>query len=461
MRRISKNLVATGRRNEMDKIHGTQYSLYDSLLNCKSFNGFDLMEVINIHTFECTCRMPDYNFSVVYGLLRSYIKERSKSSPYYKRLLQKFPERYRDVVAKPITKPVSKPIKKYRLKRSIRFFPVVNVEYGIRLFLYCVGNVGTVKIIVDPVILSHAHREEFDPDSFDYMKLSERDTKFWLEVVKYVEKFAFDWYITGVHDQQLSLSRVDIAANIKVDSHYSIPTLLYYYKRSIKRKSYRNIHFRHRNQDKNMLECMNLSQRFTIYNKSYEQYWKHGKLYPCRVLRLEYKIYPKCLYTFKRQYRHEKHCERQLFIQEILQMLSRDAPFIMYEAIRKIFKNGDFYSEKVFTKLASKVCKRDSAINDTLILMHHLSKFTSYDNIMKSLSDFREVHGDSSTYRRLKFLKDLNVSPILLDSEDTSRYKKFPSVMSLFLSAIINGYNSGSSDELDYIRSFLPDLPDQ
>ena len=446
-------------------ISGASISLINSLFDYISFSGYELIDKVSIHTFECHVKTSMINFIEIYGCLRKYIIDRYNRSGKFANKLKYFPENVYDVAKTKITlKKKNGETVKCRMRRKVAFFPPINIDYGIRLFLHFYDNVGTIKLIVDPALLVASRQDGFNAKTYDYIQLAKRDDRFWLDMTKILNRVIYNWNIDKCLsiNNRLQLSRVDITANIKISKNIQIPQLIRYYKRSLKRTSYRNVEFKYSGQDLHTMECMNLSQRFAIYDKSYEQYVKYGRSCPYKTMRMEYKIYPRRLYTFKRQMEREHVIYPHSPYHVILRGFEELAPFIMYQAIDRIFKDGDFYSRKAFEKLIAKETgRRKTSYEDIMSFMEQVSRFSSYENITKFMALYKQSHSANSLNYKLRFLKEKNVSAILMSDNDTKRFSKLPSIKSVFLSALINGYNSGSSDELDYIRSFLPDLPDQ
>lgn len=446
-----------GKSVELNKLIG---DLLDSSSICNSFKSYKLIGKISIHTYELTKRMSMMDFCELYGRVRSFVIKRSKSSELYRKKLQYLPfdihEKYRKTESK-----TTKSRKRFRAKTKFRFFPTINVAYGIRLFMYYFDDIGTVKLIIDPSLVIASHHENFNPLTYDYTQIAERDLNFWIEVTAYVNIFIGHWDIAPHSDSPWMLTRIDATANIEVESNIRIPQLLYYLKRTIKRSSYHNINYRCKNQDSHIMECGNKSQRFIVYDKTYEQFVRYGRKFSNKILRFECKMLPRRIYALKRKLRQEKIIVDYRNTLGILVAVSYLAPFIMYEAICNVFNKGDFYSESAVLKILKKDKSRPGTKEEILAFMRKISSFKSYTNISKFIKLQQEIYGYNMVYRKLKYLQDRNISPILLEDRHTTRYKKFPSIRSIFLSAIINGYNTELSDELDYIRSFLPDLPDQ
>lgn len=430
--------------------------LLDSSSICNSFKSYKLIRKISIHTYELTKRMSMIDFCELYGRVRSFVMKRSESSELYRKKLQYFPfdvhEKYRETESKK-----TKNRKRFRSKTKFRFFPTINVAYGIRLFMYYFDDIGTVKLIIDPTLVVASHRENFNPLTYDYTQIAERDPNFWVEVTAYVNIFIGHWDIAPHSDSPWILTRIDVTANIEIESNIRIPQLIYYLKRTIKRSSYHNINYRYKNQDSHIMECGNKSQRFIVYDKTYEQFVRYGRKFSDKILRFEYKMLPKRIYALKRKLRQENIVLDYRNTPGILNAVSYLAPFIIYDAICNIFNKGDFYSESAALKVFKKDKSRSETKEEMLAFMRKISSFISYTNISKFIKLQQEIYGYSVIYRKLKYLQDRNISPILLEDRHTARYKKFPSIHSIFLSAIINGYKSGSSNELDYIQSFLTD----
>ena len=440
----------------------TLTSLINSLMGMEYFidDEIELIDWISIHTFEITKRVSMIEFHETYGRLRAYIYARAKKSIKFGKLKSSFPfdPKYQSFTTNSNSKSNSKSHKRYRSKTIFRFFPTVNVCYGIRMFLYYFDNIGTIKLIVDPSLLIASCKSDFNPDKYDYTKLDKRDKDFWGKLNELLRRFMISWDITRYGDHWI-LTRVDVTANIRIGKYISIPKLIRYYKRSLKRYGYKNVKFHSFDMNNHIFECKNLSQNFTIYDKTHEQYIHYNRTYQHKVLRMEYKIRSKRLYGMKRQLHRYGLTPSNPRYFNILYAISLIAPIIMYNAIRNIFKSGDFYSRKALHKLL----KRDKTCGDSIkrevtFFMESLSAESSYDDIVDFISKYKDDYGYYKLYRNLRYLKTKKISPIILEDLDAKRSSKLPGVQSLFLSAIINGHKTGSSDEFDYIWSLAAEL---
>lgn len=434
-------------------------SLINSLMGMEYFidDEIELIDWISIHTFEITKRVSMIEFHETYDRLRAYIHARSKKSVKFKKLKSSFPFDPKDRSIITNSNSNSKSHKRFRSKTEFRFFPTVNVCYGIRMFLYYFNNIGTIRLIVDPSLLIASCKSNFNPDEYDYTKLAKRDKDFWAKLNELLIRFMISWDISRYGDHWI-LTRADVTANIRIGKYISIPKLIRYYKRSLKRYGYKNVKFHSFDMNNHIFECKNLSQNFTIYDKTHEQYIHYNRTSPYKILRMEYKIRTKRLYGIKKQLHQYGLIPRNPVYFHILHGISLIAPVIMYNAIQNIFKSGDFYSRKAFHKLL----KRDKTCGDSIkrevtFFMESISTESSYDDIVEFISKYKDDYGYYKLYRNMRYLRMKKVSPIILEDLDAKRSSKLPGVQSLFLAAIINGYKSGSSNELEYIQSFLTD----
>lgn len=438
-------------------------SLINSLMGMEYFidDEIELIDWISIHTFEITKRVSMIEFHETYSRLRSYVHARAKKSTEFKKLESSFPFDPKNesfmANSNSTSNSNSKSHKRFRSKTKFRFFPTVNICYGIRMFLYYFDNIGTIRLIVDPSLLIASCKSNFNPDEYDYTKLAKRDKDFWSKMNELLLRFMRSWDITRYGDHWI-LTRVDVTANIHVGKYISIPKLIRYYKRSLKRYGYKNVKFHSFDMNNHIFECKNLSQNFTIYDKTHERYIHHNQAFQHKILRMEYKIRTKRLYGIKKQLYQYGLISRNPIYFKILYAISLIAPIIMYNAIQNIFKSGDFYSRKAFHKLL----KRDKTCGDSIkrevaFFMESLSAESSYDDIVEFISKYKDDYGYYKLYRNMRYLRMKKVSPIILEDLDAKRSSKLPGVQSLFLAAIINGHKIGTSNEFDYIWSLAAD----
>ena len=452
---ISPITVKRNRRNHLVTM------LYTDLKNLKPIAGFDLFGNITIHTFEYTRHTDMFKFTEIYSKVRKYLVSRKNDSSYFKSKLKHFPEfptlwdKTRDS-----SKTSSKRFRHVNKNMKTGFFTPVHIRYGITIILYFIGDMGVIKLIIDPALLVASHEKNFDPKLYDYTSIAKRDREFWIKVQNYISQFCISWNISGnAFDpfEKWNLTRLDFTANIIVDSHYSIKTLLYYYRKSLKHRNY-IMRTKYSGIDTQTVECGNKSQRFTIYNKSLEQRRNHNIICEFIMLRMENKILPRRMYHLKRDIMHLYGFEPYPPLGRLLEAISLEAPFIMYRAIDTIFVDGDFYSEKAFIKKLKKLKIRDEIKDEMLFISKKIAAFSSSDNIKKFISVYSESHDSKSIYYRLDTLRENGISPIIFEEYLGNKHNKLPSVKSLFLSAIINGFTNNTSDELQYIESEINNI---
>lgn len=449
---ISPITVKRNRRNHLVTM------LYTDLKNLRPIAGFNLFGNVTIHTFEYTRHTDMFKFTEIYSKVRKYLISRKNDSAYFRSKLKHFPEfptlwdKTRDS-----SKTSSKRFRHVNKNMKTGFFTPVHIRYGITMILYFIGDMGVIKLVVDPALLVASHEKNFDPELYDYTSIAKRDREFWIKVQNYISQFCISWNISGnAFDpfEKWSLTRLDFTANIIVDSHYSIKTLLYYYRKSLKHRNY-IMCTKYSGIDTQTVECGNKSQRFTIYNKSLEQRRNHNKICEFTMLRMENKILPRKMYHLKRDIIHLCDLGSDRCLGRLLEAFSLEAPFIMYKSIDTIFVDGDFYSEKAFIKKLKKLKIRDEIKEEMLAISKKISAFSSSDNIKKFISTYSEAHDSRSIYYRLISLQENGISPIIFEEHSRNKHNKLPSVKSLFLSAIINGFINSTSDELRYIESMI------
>ena len=424
---------------------------------------YELIGNITIHTYEITKKVSMLMFSKIYNKLRAFIYDRSLHDSYFDQLKESYPANFLKPYSKPTDTSKSSGRKRYRLIDStnrFRFFPSINIAYGIRMRLSYFNNIGMIKLIINPALLVAASEPDFNPDTYDYTQIAKRDPEFWERVDELIDQFSNSWGITKAGDRW-SLTRVDITANIRIGNHISIPRMIHYYKRSIKRDSYKNVKFPSRSMNNHIFECKNTAQHFTIYDKTYEQYIRYNRSHSYKIMRLEYKMQVKRLFTLREFLKRSNILPYQPDMATTLSVLASIAPVIMYSAICNIFKPGDIYSIKAIDKKLKRDTKCKPSTKRRISMFIDLLSDTLDDDIPKIISKYKNTFGIYRYNYIMRYLSEKGISPIALKRWDNTAPSKIPGIKSLFLASIINGYNSGLSDEFDYIRSFLPDLPDQ
>lgn len=432
-------------------------SLLNELRLLKPIAGFDLLGNVSIHTFEYSRHIDMFGFNEIYNRVRKYLISRKNDTSYFKNKLKHFPEN-------PINWDKSRNLqhtssKRFRhSKRNVKtgFFPPVHMTYGITIILYFIGDIGGIKLVIDPALLVASHQKDFDPSLYDYTSIAKRDKGFWFEMCQYLLQFCISWHICGNAFDPLekwNVTRVDITANIIVDSHYSIKAMLYYYRKTLKHRNYATREFKYSGQNDQTAECRNRSQIFTVYNKSYEQLKRYGRSCAYSIMRLEFKILPRKMYFMKKKIIKSHGSFNKCHLFTLLEEFSKEAPFIMYSAIDNIFVDGDFYSEKSFMKKINKLNSHDKIKEEMINIVKMLSSFSSDKNIKRIISIYSESHNSRSIYYRLNTLQENRILPILIDENRGHKYKRLPGIKTLFLSSIINGYVNNTSDELKYIES--------
>lgn len=437
-------------------------TLYTDLLSFIPISGFYMYGNCTLHTFELTKNEILFEFYSIYGKLRSYIVSLAKNDSKFKKLLKSFPYDFSAIYEfnkKTASTHYKKGSKRFRSKENIRriYFPAVPVTYGIKLKLCIIKDMGIIKAIIDPAIVHASHINSFDPMTYDYMTLAQRNDEFWKNVIHHVFDFFASWKIHGnLMDPytRWRLTRTDLTCNIIVDRNYSIKTLLYYYRRTLKRCGYSVQSFSHPGQDAQTAECWNKSQRFVAYNKSYEQQSKYGRSYPYNIMRFEVRILPRKMFYIKKLIRKVFGIRQYPLLNNLLFSLVKLSPFIIYKEINNIFDDGDFYTEKTVKKKLKKLNCREETKNDIMQISIELSSYSSYSAIQKQLSLYKDVYGENIINYRLSLIRNMKISPILLEDRHSYRYKKLPSIKTVFLSSILNSSLNGLSDEFKYIQSF-------
>lgn len=457
---LSKEMSLTTKPDKRHKKSELTSVLYDAILKFKPIAGFKLIGHITIHTFEMTRRIDMFGFRDFYYKLRQYLISRQYDSPYFSKKLKSFP---RDVMAQ--CKSYSNDTKKnsmskrYRLKNKtlrVKFFPTVSVGYGISFMPYYINEIGTIKIIVDPALLIASKKKGFDPNTYNYISISERDKNFWNDVQSYITKILSSWCILGLGLDKFTrwrITRVDFTSNIMVDSHYNIKTLLYYYRRTIKRRNYMNNSYIIPGQDEQSAECKNASEIFTIYNKTYEQNVRYGRYLGYNIMRFECKFLSKKIRLIEKKLIQDGKLRDDFNLSMLLTILSQEAPFIMYNEINNVFADGDYYSRKAFKKKLKKMNSHEDTKKEMIEIAEKISSFTSYNRIKEFLILYSKSHHSNGIYYRINMLQSNGISPILLDEDHTHRFNMLPSVKTVFLSAIINGFIHETSKELMFIES--------
>ena len=205
-------------------------SLLNELKLLKPVAGFDLIGNVTIHTFEYSRHISMFGFDEIYNRVRNYLISRKNDSSYFKNKLKHFPEspidwdKYRN-----LPRSSSKRFRHVKRDTKTGFFPPVHIRYGITIILYFIGDIGGIKLVIDPALLVASHQKGFNPSLYDYTSIAKRDKEFWFEMYQYISQFCVSWHICGNAFDPLekwSVTRVDLTANILVDSHYSIKTLL-------------------------------------------------------------------------------------------------------------------------------------------------------------------------------------------------------------------------------------------
>ena len=456
---ITKEVPLTTKSSKRHKKNSLASLLYDALLQFKPIAGFKLVGKITIHTFEMTRRIDMFGFRDFYYKLRQYLISRQYDSPYFAKKLKSFP---RDVMAQCksySSNQKNSSSKRYRFKNKtikVKFFPTVSVGYGISFMPYYINEIGTIKIIVDPALLVASKKKGFDPNTYNYISISERDKDFWKEVQSYVIKILSSWCILGLGLDNFTrwrITRVDFTANILVDSHYNIKTLLYYYRRTIKHRNYKNNSYRIPGQDEQSAECKNASQIFTIYNKTYEQSVRYGRYLGYNIMRFECKFLSHKIRLIEKRLMQDGKLRNDFNLAALLTVLSQEAPFIMYKEIDNIFADGDYYSRKAFKKRLKKMNNHDETKQELIEITDMISSFSSYNKIKEFLSLYSKSHNSNAIYYKINVLQSNGISPILLDDGHTNRFNMLPSIKTVFLSAILNGFKYEISKELEFIES--------
>lgn len=264
------------------------------------------------------------------------------------------------------------------------------------------------------------------------------------------------WCILGLGLDNFTrwrITRVDFTANILVDSHYNIKTLLYYYRRTIKHRNYKNNSYRIPGQDEQSAECKNASQIFTIYNKTYEQSVRYGRYLGYNIMRFECKFLSHKVRLIEKRLIQDGKLRNDFNLAALLTVLSQEAPFIMYKEIDNIFADGDYYSRKAFKKKLKKMNNHDETKQELIEITDMISSFSSYNKIKEFLSLYSKSHNSNAIYYKINVLQSNGISPILLDEEHTNRFNMLPSIKTVFLSAILNGFKYETSKELEFIES--------
>lgn len=400
---------------------------------------------IGAHTFEICITHDLKYFSTIFYNILSYLSKRRNAKSY--RYLYMV---YNDCLVK---------------HKQLISLPFVRICHGISVRLYSFINennhiVYQTKIIINPSLFMESFEDNFDPKLYDYTRIIPRDDNFWNEFSPKLSEFLKKWDI--VNDSKVfsvTISRVDLCADISVPDDFPISAYIGYIHRVIKRCKYEDESFTS-DQYAHQSTSFNKSQAFTLYEKMYEQKAHHHNYYDdgSHLLRLEYKLYPRKIYEIlskisndtmmeiDRTMTSKKSLENVLTTVHNMVVLS---PIILLYGIKLIFPRGSFLTKRDARKLMRNYIRNKDTRYNLYEMLRELSSYKDYIDVVEASNRMKESFTPSRYYNLMSKIQSLGIAPLYLDDED-SQFGPLPCVYDLYISAIMQ-----SEEEYNYIQNFI------
>ena len=428
------------------------------------FKNFRLRDNVGLHTVEFTACVTKSTFHNIYCKMYNYMSKVHTIDPSRFDNLDKYPN------LNPFDENCI-------FRQHSGCYPYISITYGIRVELSHSDEFAHIKFIVDPVLYMDSRKKEFDPDEYDYFKITQCDYLFLKKFLNTFFTFLSKWNVPDFVIKRLKTTRVDFCVNISILGRFNLKKYFQYmrilpkYTRFNDKNKYAEDEnksidtgdtcqcFR-MNKYENMVKFGNNSHTITMYDKVAEQLNHFNRKFRnIKLLRIEYQPENQKIKTIAENVISNGYLDDKIdrryntnpfghSLLDELWFLTFIAPYVILDAINTVFPSATIRSRTATLKRISKIECGKKTKNAMYEFVDMMSKSTSHSDMKNRIKSFKSMYGDSCYYRVINLLEANNIAPIYMTDDDIRMlgFATLPSVRDIFLSAIKNDLDENKLD---------------
>ena len=430
------------------------------------FKNFRLRDNVGLHTVEFTACVTKSTFHNIYCKMYNYMSKVHAIDP----------SRFDNLDRYPTINPFDE---NCIFRQHSGCYPYISITYGIRVELSHSDEFAHIKFIVDPVLYMDSRKKEFNPDEYDYFKITQCDYVFLKKFLNTFFTFLSKWNVPDFVIKRLKTTRVDFCINISILGRFNLKKYFQYirilpkYTRFNDKNKYVKIEDENKSIDtgdtcqcfrmnkyENMVKFGNNSHTITMYDKVAEQLNHFNRKFRnIKLLRIEYQPENQKIKTIAENVISNGYLDDKIdrryntnpfghSLLDELWFLSFIAPYVILDAINTVFPSATIRSRAVTLKRISKIECGKKTKNAMYEFVDMMSKSTSHSDMKDKIKSFKSMYGDSCYYRVINLLEANNIAPIYMTDDDIRMlgFATLPSVRDIFLSAIKNDLDENKLD---------------
>ena len=430
------------------------------------FKNFRLRDNVGLHTVEFTACVTKSTFHNIYCKMYNYMSKVHAIDP----------SRFDNLDRYPTINPFDE---NCIFRQHSGCYPYISITYGIRVELSHSDEFAHIKFIVDPVLYMDSRKKEFNPDEYDYFKITQCDYLFLKKFLNTFFAFLSKWNVPDFVIKRLKTTRVDFCVNISILGRFNLKKYFQYmrilpkYTRFNDKNKYVKIEDENKSIDtgdtcqcfrmnkyENMVKFGNNSHTITMYDKVAEQLNHFNRKFRnIKLLRIEYQPENQKIKTIAENVISNGYLDDKIdrryntnpfghSLLDELWFLSFIAPYVILDAINTVFPSATIRSRAVTLKRISKIECGKKTKNAMYEFVDMMSKSTSHSDMKDKIKSFKSMYGDSCYYRVINLLEANNIAPIYMTDDDIRMlgFATLPSVRDIFLSAIKNDLDENKLD---------------
>lgn len=428
------------------------------------FKNFRLRDNMGLHTVEFTACVTKSTFHNVYCKMYNYMSKVHAIDP----------SRFDNLDRYPNINPFDE---NCIFRQHSGCYPYISITYGIRVELSHSDEFAHIKFIVDPVLYMDSRKKEFDPDEYDYFKITQCDYLFLKKFLNTFFTFLSKWNVPDFVIKRLKTTRVDFCINISILGRFNLKKYFQYMRILPKyaRFNDKNKYVKDENKSidtgdtcqcfrmnkyENMVKFGNNSHTITMYDKVAEQLNHFNRKFRnIKLLRIEYQPENQKIKTIAENVISNGYLDDKIdrryntnpfghTLLDELWFLTFIAPYVILDAINTVFPSATIRSRTATLKRISKIECGKKTKNAMYEFVDMMSKSTSHSDMKDRIKSFKSMYGDSCYYRVINLLEANNIAPIYMTDDDIRMlgFATLPSVRDIFLSAIKNDLDENKLD---------------
>lgn len=422
------------------------------------FKNFRLHDNVGLHTIEFTICVTKSTFHSIYCKMYNYMSKVHAIDP----------SRFDNLDDYPNLNPFDE---NCIFRQHSGCYPYISITYGIRVELSHSDEFAHIKFIVDPVLFMAGRKKEFDPDKYDYFKITQCDYLFLSKFVNTFTSYLSKWNVPDFAIDRLKITRVDFCINISILERFNLKKYFQYirilpkYTRFNDKNKYVEIEdengsidtgdtcqcFR-MNKYENMVKFGNKRHTITMYDKVAEQLNHFNRKFRnIKLLRIEYQPENQKIKTIAENVISNGYLDDKIdrryntnpfghSLLDELWFLTFIAPYVILDAINMVFPGATIRSRTATLKRISKIECGKKTKNAMYEFVDIMSNSTSHSDMQNKIKSFKSMYGSNCYYRVIHLLEANNIAPIYMTDDDVKSLgvASLPSVRDIFLSAIKN-----------------------